>query len=141
MIGGSSSLMPLASVSFRPVASSKVCKRAAVDLAADQQHVELAQRVAPVVAFEIVLGPEQALAAGLALAAGDGAERVEAARDRRQEALLGLHVGGDRTEQRRLRLVGAVRAAEALDRGVGLPAGFEQVVDAQALIPADRSAW
>ena len=56
-------------------------KRAAFDLAADQQHVELAQRIAAVVAFEIVLGPEQALAAGLALAARDRAERVEPARD------------------------------------------------------------
>ena len=34
VIGGSSSLMPLLSVSFSPVASSKVCKRAAFDLAA-----------------------------------------------------------------------------------------------------------
>ena len=75
-------------------------------------------------AFEIVLGPEQALPAGLALAAGDGAERVETAGDGREEALLGLHVGGDRPEQRRLRLVGAVGAAEALDGGIGLPAGL-----------------
>ena len=117
------------------MASSKRLKRAALDLAADQQHVELAQRVARVVAFEIVFGPEQALAAGLALAAGDGAERVEPARDGREEALLGLHVGGDRPEQRRLRLVGAVGAAEALDRGIGLPAGLEQIVDAQAPVP------
>ena len=46
VIGGSSSLMPLASISFRPVASSKRLKRAAFDLAADEQHIELAQRVA-----------------------------------------------------------------------------------------------
>ena len=86
-------------------------------------------------AFEIVLGPEQALAAGLALAARDRAERVEPARDRAEEALLRLHVRRDRTEQRRLRLVGAVGAAETLDRRIGLPAGFEQVVDAQPPIP------
>ena len=61
-------------------------KRAAFHLAPDQQHVELAERVAPVVAFEIVLGPEQALAASLALAARDRAERVEAARDRAQRS-------------------------------------------------------
>ena len=110
-------------------------KRAAVHLTPDQKHVELPQRVAPVVAFEVILGPEQALAASLALAARDRAERVEAARDRAQEALLRLHVRGDRTEQRRLCLVGAVGAAETLDRRIGLPAGFEQVVDAQASIP------
>jgi DNA-binding XRE family transcriptional regulator len=38
-------------------------------------------------------------------------------------------------EQRRLRLVGAVGAAQALDRGVGLPARLEQIVDAQPLVP------
>jgi hypothetical protein len=38
--------------------------------------------------FQIVLGSEQALAAGLTLAARDGAQGVEAARDRREKALL-----------------------------------------------------
>ena len=50
----------------------------------------------------------------------------------REEALFGLDIGGDRPEQRRLRLVGAVGAAEALNGGVGLPAGLEQIMDAQA---------
>jgi hypothetical protein len=40
------------------------------------------------------------LATGLALAARDGAERVEPARDGREEALLGLHVGGDQPDRR-----------------------------------------
>src|SRR3546814_14946228 len=72
---------------------------------------------------------------------GDGAQRVEAAGDGGEEALLRLHVGGDRPEQRRLRLVGAVGTPETLDRRVRLPAGFEQVVDAQAAVPgAERSA-
>ena len=110
-------------------------KRAAFDLAAHEQMIELAQRIAPVVAFQIVLGPKKSLAAGLTLAAGDRAERVEPARDRAQEALLRLHVRRDRAEQGRLRLVGAIRAAEALDGGIGLPSGFEQVVDAQPAIP------
>ena len=91
-------------------------------------------------AFEIVLGSEQALAAGLALALGDGAERVEPARDGREEALLGLHVGRDRPEQRRLRLVGAVGAAETLDGGIGLPAGLKKIVNAQAAVPGRQSA-
>ena len=60
--------------SSRPVASSKFAQRAAFDLAGMQQLIELAQRRLGVGAFEIVVGAEQALAAGLALAAGDGAE-------------------------------------------------------------------
>jgi hypothetical protein len=103
-------------------------KRAALDLAAIDQKVELAQRRPGVDGFEIVVGAEESLAAGLALALGDGAERIEAAGDGGEKALLGLDVGGDRPEQRRLRLVGAVRAAKALDGGVGLPARFEQVL-------------
>ena len=63
-------------------------------------------------------------------------KRVETPRDRRQEPLLALDVGRDRTEHRRLLLVGAVRAAEALDRGIGLPARLQQIMDALALVPA-----
>jgi len=74
------------------------------------------------------------LPAGLALPLGDGAECVEPARDGGKKTLLGLHIGGDRPEQRRLRLVGTVRAAKPLDGGVGLPAGFKQVVDTQPLV-------
>jgi hypothetical protein len=55
----------------------KLAERAAFDLAGVEQLVELAQRRLGVGAFEIVVGAEQALAAGLTLAAGDGAERVE----------------------------------------------------------------
>jgi len=65
------------------------------------------------------------LAAGLALAARDGAQRVEAAGDGREEALLGLHVRAiGRKSGGCAWLVRFV--AEALDRGVGLPAGFER---------------
>ena len=114
----------------------EIGQRAAVDLPGVKQLVELAQRRLGVGAFEIVVGAEQALAAGLALAAGDRAQGVETARDRRQEALLALDVGRDRAEHRRLLLVGAVRAAEALDRGIGAPAGLQQVMDALALVLA-----
>ena len=110
----------------------KSLERAILDLAIDQQQVELAQGVAGVKAFEIVLRPEQPLPSGLALALGDGAERVEAAGNRREEAFLGLHIGGDRPEQRRLRLIGAVGPPQALNGGVGLPPGLQQIVDAQA---------
>src|ERR671912_691159 len=96
--------------------------------------IELAQRGAGIGAFEIVVGPEQTLAAGMALSADDRAQRVEPARDRRQEALLTLDVGRDRTEHRRLFLVGAVRAPETLDRGIGLPARLQEVMNAPALI-------
>src|ERR1700704_6856445 len=97
-------------------------ERAALDLAGEQQEVELAERCPPIGRFEIVVRTEQALAAGLALALGDGTQSVEPPGDSRQEALLSLHVGGDRPEQGRLRLVGAIAAAQALDGRIGLPA-------------------
>src|SRR6516162_5605693 len=100
--------------------------------------IELTSRVAAAMAFEIVLGPEQALTTGLALAARDCAQRVEPAGDRGEEALLRLHVRRNGPEQGRLRLVGAVGAAEALDGGICLPAGFKQVVNTQAAIPGRK---
>jgi len=48
---------------------------------------------------------------------------------------FGLHVGRDRTKERRLGLVGPVRPTKTLDRRVGLPAGFEQIVDAEPPVP------
>jgi hypothetical protein len=78
----------------------------------------------------------RAVSAGLALAARDSAERVEAARDGRQKALLAFDVGGDGTEHRRLFLVGAVGAPQSLDRRIGAPAGLQQIVDPLALIAA-----
>ncbi len=107
-------------------------ERASLDPATHDQPVELAQCVAGVGALQVVLGPEQALAAGLAGAARDRAERVEAPGDRAEEALLGLHVGGDRPEQRRLGLVRAVSAPEPLDRRIRLPARLKQIMHAQA---------
>ena len=110
-------------------------ERTALDLAGEQQEVELPQGGTAIGRFEIVVCPEQSLAAGLALALGDGAERVEPAGDGRQEPLLRLNVGGDWPEQRRLCLVRPIAAAQALDGGVGLPARLQQVVDAQPLVP------
>src|SRR5690349_12493975 len=86
VIGGRSSRkLPSPSVSRRPVASSKRLKRAALNPGSSpgqvKQDIELAQRCSAVGGFEIVVGAEQPLAAGLTLALGDGAERVEAARD------------------------------------------------------------
>src|SRR6516162_11603550 len=97
--------------------------------------IELTSRVAAAMAFEIVLGPEQALTTGLALAARDCAQRVEPAGDRGEEALLRLHVGRNGPEQGRLHLVGPVSATQALDGGIRLPAGFKQVVNTQPAIP------
>ena len=99
---------PVAIGQLEPGRRLELLQRAALDLAGEEHGIELAQRSAGIGALQIVLGPEQALAAGLALALGDGAQRVEPARDGGQKALLGLHVGGDRPEQRRLRLIGAV---------------------------------
>ena len=136
--GGDRRQLVLDAVGIHQLQAGRVLERlerATLHLAANKQMIELTQRVAAVMAFEIVLGPEQALAAGLALAAGDRAQRVEPAGDRGEKALFRLHVGRDRPEQRRLRLVGAVGAAQALDGGVRLPAGLEQVVDPQPAIP------
>ncbi len=132
--GSSSRSEPARSVSDEPGRRLEALQRAALDLACIEQRVELTQRRAGIGALEIVLGPEQALPAGLPLAARNRAQRVEPARDRAQEPLLGGNVGGDRPEQRRLRLGGAVGAAEALDGGIGLPAGLQQIVDPQPLI-------
>ena len=101
-----------------------------------QQLIELAQCGFGVGAFEIVVGAEQALAAGLALAASDGAEGVETARDRRQKTLLALDVGRNRAKYRRLFLVGAVGTAQSLDRRIGAPAGLQQIMDARTLVLA-----
>src|SRR6201996_398231 len=101
-----------------------------------QQLVELAQCGFGVGAFEIVVGAEQALASRLALTAGDGAERVETPRNRRQKTLLALDVGRDRTKYRRLFLVGAVRTAQSLDGRIGAPAGLQQIMDARTLVLA-----
>src|SRR3546814_3838573 len=110
-------------------------ERTALDLAAVEQTVTQAQGVARIPGFLIVLRSEQALAAGLALAAGDRAQRVETASDGGDEALLRLHVGRHRPEQRRLLLVGAVGPPEPLDRAVGLPASLQQIMDTQPLVP------
>src|SRR3546814_14726413 len=55
------------------------------------------------------------LTAGLALPAGDCAQRVEPPRDRGEEAFLRLHVRGNGAEQRGLRLIGPVRTAKPLN--------------------------
>ena len=47
-----------------------------MDLTSGQQHVELAHGIPAALAFKIVLGAEQALPSGLALAARDGAEGI-----------------------------------------------------------------
>ncbi|MPM00178.1 hypothetical protein SDC9_46401 [bioreactor metagenome] len=109
-------------------------ERTARDIAAIEAAVELAQGVAGIGALEVVLGAKQPLPAGLALAARDGSQRVEAAGDGGEEPLLCLHIRRHRPKKRRLRLIGAVGTAEALDGSIGLPAGFQEVVDPQALV-------
>ncbi len=71
----------------------------------------------------------------MTLATRDRPERVETARDGREEPFLRLHVRSNRPEERWLRLIGAVGTAQALNGSVGLPAGFEQVMHPQALVP------
>ena len=86
----------------------------------------MAKRIAGIDAFEIVAGPEQALASGLALAAGDGAEESS------RFAIVDRNRFSPRTsvatgrKRRRLRLIGAVRAAKTLNGGIRAPAGLQQ---------------
>ncbi len=106
----------------------------ALDAPEPERAVELAQRRLRIQALQVVaLAKERLVAAhgglAVALSAGDGAEAVEPPGDGGDEAPLALDVGGDGAEQRRRGLVGAMGAAEALDRLVGAPAGLEQVVD------------
>ena len=57
-------------------------QRATFHLAAVDQHIELAQRRAAMDGFQIVVGAEQPLAAGLALPLGDRPKGIEPAGDR-----------------------------------------------------------
>ena len=136
MIGGSSSSrLPSLCRQAKAGRGLEVAKARKGDLALKDARVKLDERRARVRAFEIVFGPEQALPSGLALPARDRAKAVEALGNGREKALLALHIGGDGPEQRRLRLIGAVRAAKALNGGVGLPAGLQHVMDALSLVP------
>jgi hypothetical protein len=92
------------------------------------------QRVLGVDALEVVGGIEHPLPAGLALAAGQRAQCIEAPRDRAGEPRFALAVGGDRTKQRRAGLVGAVGAPQPLDRTVRAPARLEQEMDPALLV-------
>ena len=85
-------------------------------------------------ALEVVAGIEHPLPAGLALAAGERAQGVEAPRNRAGETGLALAVGGDRAEQRRARLMRAVGAPQPLDCAVRAPSGLEQEMDPALLV-------
>ena len=126
--------MPSPSQKRKPGRLLERFEREAGAFPAIDEIIEVAKRIAGIDAFEIVAGPEQALASGLALAAGDGAERVEPLRNRREEALLPAHIRGHRPEQGRLRLIGAVRAAKTLNGGIRAPAGLQQIMDALSLV-------
>jgi len=86
-----------------------------------QQHVELAQGILPYLTFKIVLGAEQALPSGLALAACDGAEGIEPASNGAEKAFLGFHVGLLWGETAALCLIGTICPAQSLDGSIGLP--------------------
>jgi hypothetical protein len=77
-----------------------------------EQVIPARQRLAGVIALEIVSRIEQVLPAGLPLAARQRAKRIEAAGDGRDEAPLAAAIGGDGAEHRRRGLMGAVGAAK-----------------------------
>ena len=134
MIGGQVILQPIVIGQAETSGILEGPEQAARDIAAIDAAVKLAQGIAGIGGLEIVLGPEQPLPAGLALATRDRPECVETARDGRQEPLLRLHIRGDGSEQRWLRLIGPVGAAQSLNGRIGLPARFQEVVDPQALV-------
>ena len=117
------------------MAFSNSPRLAKATLALEDARVELDKRRARIRAFKIVFGTEQALPSRLPLAARDRAKAVEALGNGREKALFALHIGGHGPKQRRLRLIGAVRAAKPLNGGIGLPPGFQQIMDALSLVP------
>jgi hypothetical protein len=115
---------------LQPHARLEVRHRDALDLVRRNILEEVDQRVPGLGALEVVAHAEHALVAGPPLALGERAELAEPPRDRGDEPLLALQVGGDEVEDRRAGLAGAMRAAEALHRLVGAPAALHQVVRA-----------
>ena len=122
---------------FKPEAGTfdEVTEVGGFELALIEQLELAAERIARIVAFEIVGRVEQVLTARLALAARQRAQGIEPSRNGRDEAAFALHVGGYRPEQRGRGLVGAVRATETLDGVVGAPSRFKQEVNPALLIP------
>lgn len=103
-----------------------------------QRHVEGLKGAVRPGGFQIVLGPEQAPAGGATLALGQGAQAVQPTRDGRGEPLLAVDVGHHQMVLRRHRLVGAVDAAHALHRNLGLEAAFGDVAAAPGLVAASE---
>src|SRR3546814_4163670 len=93
-------------------------ERGAGELAPRQQVEPAQEGSAGIFALEVVGGVEQPLPARLALAARKRPQTVQSPCDRAGEAQLALAVRGHRPEQRRGCLMGAMGAAETLNRAV-----------------------
>ncbi|KAK0359221.1 hypothetical protein LTR94_032177, partial [Friedmanniomyces endolithicus] len=96
---------------FKAGAMLEIVECGAGELARSQQVEPGEKRGAGIFAFEVVGGIEQALPAGLALAARERPEAVETPCDRTGEAQLALAVGGHRAKQRRGGLMRAMGPA------------------------------
>src|SRR3546814_11847972 len=101
-------------------------ERGAGELAPRQQVEPAQEGSAGIFALEVVGGVEQPLPARLALAARKRPQTVQSPCDRAGEAQLALAVRGHRPEQRRGCLMGAMGAAETLNRAGGPPPGLSQ---------------
>ena len=101
----------------------------ALELAAIQQRIPLQERVARIVAFQIIHRIEKILAPGLSLSARERPQTVEPPGDRADEAPLAPAVGRHWSEDWCRHLVGPVRASKSLDRSSGAPARLEEVMD------------
>src|SRR3546814_20653745 len=94
-----------------------------------QQSIPGQQRIRGIVAFEIVHRIEEILPTRLALPPGKRAERIKPARDRRYESAFAAAIGRHRAKDRRFSLIGAISSAKPLNRAIGPPARFVEVVD------------
>jgi hypothetical protein len=115
-------------------ALAEIGKADAGELALMQQMIPAGQRLAGVIALEVVGRIEQVLPARLPLATRQRAKRIEAAGDGRDETPLAAAIGGDGAEHRRRGLMGAVGAAKALDGAVSPPARLQQEVHPALLV-------
>jgi hypothetical protein len=122
-------------------ALAEIGKANAGELALMQQMIPAGQRLAGVIALEVVGRIEQVLPARLPLAARQRAKRIEAAGDGRDETPLAAAIGGDGAEHRRRRLMGAVGAAKPLMARSARQPGSSRKCIRRCWFLASRLAW
>ena len=115
-------------------ALAEIGKSDAGELALMQQVIPAVQRLAGVIALEVVGRIEQVLPTRLPLAACERAKRIEAAGDGRDETALTAAIGGDGAKHRRRGLMGAVGTSKPLDGAFSAPARLQQEMHPALLV-------